>query len=125
MLLVDVSFDWRATMTSPRRALIVIDAQQQYFDGLLAVEHPPRDRSVAKIGEALDVAARSDVPVVIVQHELPEGAPVFAAGSAGHSCTPRSNGAPEARRSGCPSRSPASSRTATWRRGCAPRASTP
>jgi nicotinamidase-related amidase len=75
-------------MTSPRRALIVIDAQQQYFDGLLAIEHPPRDRSVAKIGEAIDVATTSQVPVVIVQHELPEGAPVFATGSDGHRLHP-------------------------------------
>jgi nicotinamidase-related amidase len=75
-------------VTSPRRALIVIDAQQQYFDGLLAIEHPPRDQSVAKIGEALDAALSSDVPVIIVQHELPEGAPVFAAGSDGHRLHP-------------------------------------
>lgn len=71
-------------MTSPRRALIVIDAQQQYFDGVLAIEHPPRDQSVAKIGEAIEAAETNDVRVVIVQHELPEGAPVFAAGSDGH-----------------------------------------
>ena len=71
-------------MSSPRRALIVIDAQQQYFDGLLAVEHPPRDQSIEKIAEALDAAAQRDVPIVIVQHELPEGAPVFAVGSDGH-----------------------------------------
>jgi nicotinamidase-related amidase len=75
-------------MTSPRRALIVIDAQQQYFAGLLAIEHPPRDESVAKIGEALDVAACCGVPVVIVQHELPQGAPVFATGSDGHRLHP-------------------------------------
>lgn len=75
-------------MTSPRRALIVIDAQQQYFDGLLAVEHPSRAESVAKIAEAMDAAAEGDVPVVIVQHELPEGAPVFAAGSEGHRLHP-------------------------------------
>lgn len=75
-------------MTSPRRALIVIDAQQQYFDGLLAIEHPPRDESIAKIGEAIDTAMRGDVPVVIVQHELPPGSPVFAAGSDGHRLHP-------------------------------------
>lgn len=68
-------------MSSPRRALIIIDAQQQYFDGLLAIEHPPRDQSIARIVGALDAASTNDVPVVIVQHELPEGAPVFAVGS--------------------------------------------
>lgn len=75
-------------MGSPRRALIIIDAQQQYFDGLLAIEHPPRDQSIAKIVEALDAATSSDVPIVIVQHELPEGSPVFAAGSDGHRLHP-------------------------------------
>jgi nicotinamidase-related amidase len=75
-------------MTSPRRALIVIDAQQQYFDGILAIEYPPRDQSVAKIAEALDAAVSSDVPVIIVQHELPAGAPVFATGSDGHRLHP-------------------------------------
>ena len=75
-------------MSARRRALIVIDAQQQYFDGILAIEHPPRDESVAKIGEALDAAASSEIPVVIVQHELPEGSPVFAAGSDGHRLHP-------------------------------------
>lgn len=68
-------------MASPRRALIVIDAQQQYFDGVLAVEHPPRDQSIAQIAKAIDAAASADIPVVVVQHELPEEAPVFATGS--------------------------------------------
>lgn len=75
-------------MTSPRRALIVIDAQQQYFDGLLAIEYPPRDESITRIGEAIDAAMSREVPVVIVQHELPEGSPVFAAGSDGHRLHP-------------------------------------
>ena len=83
-------------MSSPRRALIIIDAQQQYFDGLLAIEHPPRDRSIAKVVDALDAAASSDVPVVIVQHELPEGSPVFAAGSAGHRLHPEIEGRADA-----------------------------
>lgn len=68
-------------MTDPRRALIVIDAQQQYFDGLLAVEYPPRNESIIQIATAIDTALGNDVPVVIVQHELPAEAPVFAAGS--------------------------------------------
>lgn len=69
-------------MTSPRRALIVIDVQQEYFDGLLAVQHPPVEQSLANITWAMDVAAELDMPVVVVQHELPEGAPVFAVNSA-------------------------------------------
>ena len=68
-------------MANPRRALIVIDAQQQYFDGVLAVEYPPRDESIAQIATAIDAAVRAKVDVVVVQHELPAEAPVFAAGS--------------------------------------------
>jgi nicotinamidase-related amidase len=68
--------------------LIIIDAQQQYFDGVLAIEHPPRGQSIAKIAEAFDAATSNDVPVVIVQHELPEGAPVFAVGSDAHRLHP-------------------------------------
>jgi nicotinamidase-related amidase len=68
-------------MTAPRRALIVVDVQQEYFDGILQIQYPPRDETLSNVVRALDVAAENDIPVVIVQHELPEGAPVFAAGS--------------------------------------------
>ncbi|SMC96769.1 isochorismatase family protein [Lentzea albidocapillata] len=72
----------------PTRALIVIDVQQEYFDGVLQVQYPPREESLANVVRALDVAEQQDVPVVVVQHELPEGAPVFAAGSPGWSLHP-------------------------------------
>lgn len=75
-------------MTAPRRALIVIDAQREYFDGILAVQYPPPEDSLAKILHALDVAHEHHVPVVVVQHELPEGAPVFAVGSPSWSLHP-------------------------------------
>jgi nicotinamidase-related amidase len=78
----------RRAMSTPTRALIVIDAQQQYFDGVLAVEHPPREQSIARIAEAFDAATANGIPVVIVQHELPEGAPVFAVGSDEHRLHP-------------------------------------
>lgn len=71
-------------MTTPNRALIVIDAQQEYFEGLLSIQYPPRDESIARIQSAIDAAEKAGVPVVIVQHELPAAAPVFAAGSATH-----------------------------------------
>ncbi|WGW10615.1 isochorismatase family protein [Saxibacter everestensis] len=69
-------------MTAPRRALIVIDAQQEYFDGLLPIQYPDRNESIARIRAAIDAAEQSDTPVVLVQHELPAEAPVFASGSA-------------------------------------------
>jgi nicotinamidase-related amidase len=75
-------------MTAPRRALIVVDVQQEYFDGILQIQHPPREESLANILRALDAAQQQDIPVVVVQHELPEGAPVFAVGSASWSLHP-------------------------------------
>lgn len=70
-------------MTAPSRALIVIDAQNDYFSGPLEIQHPPREDSLANILRAMDAAAEADVPVLTVQHLLPEGAPVFAEGSQG------------------------------------------
>ncbi|MEH0554008.1 isochorismatase family protein [Streptomyces sp. B21-101] len=75
-------------MTAPRRALIIIDAQQEYFDGILQVQYPPREESLANILRALDVAEEHGMPVAVVQHELPEGAPVFAVGSPSWSLHP-------------------------------------
>ena len=68
-------------MTNPQRALIVIDAQREYFDGALPIQYPPRGESVVKIRHALDAAVSAGVPVVLVRHELPAEAPVFAAQS--------------------------------------------
>lgn len=68
-------------MTAPRRALVVIDAQQEYFEGFLPIQHPDRETSIARIGTAVEAAERAGVPVVLVQHELPAEAPVFAVGS--------------------------------------------
>ncbi|MFC7485263.1 isochorismatase family protein [Knoellia sp. CPCC 206453] len=68
-------------MTAPRRALIVVDIQQEYFDGILQLQYPPRDDTLSNAVRAMEAAAEHDIPVVVVQHELPEGAPVFAVGS--------------------------------------------
>lgn len=68
-------------MTTPRRALIVIDVQQEYFEGVLQIQYPPRDESLANIVSALEVATAQDLPVAIVQHEMPEGAPAFVKGT--------------------------------------------
>lgn len=65
-------------MSTPRRALIVIDAQQEYFEGLLQIQYPTRDESLARITQVMDAAEQAEIPVVIVQHEAPAGFPVFA-----------------------------------------------
>ena len=76
-------------MSAPRRALIVIDAQQEYFDGLLQIQYPDREQSVATIGNAMDEAAKAGIPVVVVQHQAPEGFPVFAPESATYALHPQ------------------------------------
>jgi len=75
-------------MTAPRRALIVVDVQQEYFTGILQIQAPPRDQTLANIVAALEVAEQQELPVVVVQHELPQGAPVFAVGSESWSLHP-------------------------------------
>lgn len=70
-------------MTAPRRALVLVDVQQEYVDGPLSIQYPPSEDCLARLLQAWDAADRADVPVVIVQHEYPAGAPVFAAESAG------------------------------------------
>lgn len=64
--------------SQPRRALVVIDVQQEYFTGELLIEHPPREQSILAVGRAMDAATAAGIPVVVVQHTTPPGAPVFA-----------------------------------------------
>ncbi|KRB75894.1 isochorismatase [Nocardioides sp. Root190] len=75
-------------MTTPRRALIVIDVQQEYFDGILQIQAPSREQSLANIAKAIEVATSQALPVVVVQHQTPKGAPVFAEGSHSWSLRP-------------------------------------
>jgi nicotinamidase-related amidase len=75
-------------MTTARRALLVVDVQQEYFDGTLQIQAPSPETTLANVLAALDVATEHELPVVVVQHQLPEGAPVFAEGSASWSLHP-------------------------------------
>ena len=68
---------------SPRRALLVIDVQNEYFTGNFQIEYPPTTLSLGNIVSAMDEASAAGVPVIVVQHETPEGAPIFARGSHG------------------------------------------
>ena len=70
--------------TPPRRALIVIDVQNEYVTGRLRIEYPPVQQSLARIGEAMDAARAAQVPMVVVQNSAPEASPLFARGSDGH-----------------------------------------
>lgn len=68
-------------MSTPRRALVVIDVQREYFSGPLAIQYPPREDSLARILDALNLAEHAGIPIVLVEHENDSTAPVFAAGS--------------------------------------------
>jgi nicotinamidase-related amidase len=69
--------------SNPRRALVVIDVQNEYVTGDLPIEFPPVETSLANIGRAIDAARAAGVPVVVVQNFAPAGAPIFARGSVG------------------------------------------
>ena len=70
-------------MTTPRRALIVIDVQNEYVIGDLPIEYPDVQISLANIGRAMDAARVAHVPVVVVQNVAPASSPLFARGSSG------------------------------------------
>ncbi|CAG9270577.1 Amidases related to nicotinamidase [Paraburkholderia unamae] len=68
---------------NPRRALVVIDVQNEYVSGDLPIEFPPVETSLANIGRAMDAARAAGVPVVVVQNFAPADSPLFARGSVG------------------------------------------
>lgn len=67
----------------PRRALAVVDVQNEYVSGGLRIEHPPVAMSLACIAQAMDAAHAAGVPVVVVQNSAPPEAPLFGRGGAG------------------------------------------
>ncbi|WP_068825712.1 cysteine hydrolase family protein [Pseudomonas sp. BMS12] len=67
----------------PKRALIVIDVQNEYVTGNLRIEYPPIEQSLANIAAAMDAAHAAGIPVIVVQHLLPASAPLFASGGPG------------------------------------------
>lgn len=63
-----------------RRALVVIDVQNEYFPGGgLPIEYPPVEQSLPNITRAMDAARAAGIPVVVVRHHAPQGAPLFQA----------------------------------------------
>lgn len=61
---------------APRRALVVIDVQNIYFaaDGM-PIEYPPVSVTLPNITTAMDAARAAGIPVVVVRHLPPDGAP--------------------------------------------------
>ncbi|RDU99702.1 cysteine hydrolase family protein [Trinickia dinghuensis] len=74
--------------TSPRRALLVIDVQNEYVTGELPIEYPPVQDSLANIARAIDAAHAHSVPVIVVQHIESPDASMFARGSHGAALHP-------------------------------------
>lgn len=63
-----------------KKALLVIDVQNEYFTGKLPVTHPAG--SLENICKAMDAASTNGVPVVLVQHTVTApDRPVFQKGS--------------------------------------------
>lgn len=67
----------------PRRALVVIDVQNEYESGGLRIAYPPVQDSLRNIGRAMDAAQAAGIPVIVVQQMAPADAPLFAEGSRG------------------------------------------
>ena len=71
------------TTHTNRRALIVIDVQNEYVNGDLPIEYPDVRLSLKNIGRAIDTARAHSIPVVVVQNTAPAGAPIFVKDSHG------------------------------------------
>lgn len=53
-----------------KRALLVIDVQNEYFSGMLPITHP--HGHLSNIVRAMEEAAAHDVPCVVIQHTFPQ-----------------------------------------------------
>lgn len=69
--------------TTPRRALIVIDVQNEYASGRLPITFPPVDSALHQIGRAIDAARSAGIPVIVVQQNGPVKTAPFAPDSDG------------------------------------------
>lgn len=70
-------------MKQIKRALIIIDVQNEYVTGNLPIEYPPVTQSLANIEQVIKTAKLANIPVVAFQHTAPETSPIFAKGSDG------------------------------------------
>lgn len=66
-----------------RRALIVIDVQNEYVTGNLLIEYPDIKLSLANIGKAMDAATEAGIPIIVAQQYAPAESPIFAQGTNG------------------------------------------
>ncbi|MDE2317180.1 MAG: cysteine hydrolase [Xanthomonadaceae bacterium] len=78
----------------PRRALVVIDVQNEYESGGLRIQYPPVADSLRNIGRAMDAAHVAGIPVIVAQQSSPADALLFATGSRGWELHPVVAGRP-------------------------------
>lgn len=64
-----------------KKALLVIDVQNEYFTGKMPVTYPAG--SFEKILEAVDAANHNNIPVILIRHGAAQQAAAFATGSKG------------------------------------------
>ncbi|HEY5870171.1 MAG TPA: cysteine hydrolase family protein [Candidatus Tectomicrobia bacterium] len=63
-----------------KRALVVVDVQNEYFSGVLPITYP--QEHLTNILQVMDVAVAYDIPVVVVQHTfLQPDKPFFQRGT--------------------------------------------
>ena len=63
-----------------KRALLVIDVQNEYFTGALPITHPVGH--LEQILEVMDVAAKAEIPTVVIRHHQAQAdSPIFRKGS--------------------------------------------
>lgn len=63
-----------------KRALLVIDVQNEYFTGKLPVTYP--SKSLDNILQVMDIAEQRGIPIIVVRHAHPqEDSPIFRKGS--------------------------------------------
>ena len=72
-----------ASNNAARRALIVIDVQNDYDGGSLAITHPPFSETLPNVARAMDEASARGVKVVVIKMISPPTANVFRPGTHG------------------------------------------
>ena len=74
--------------TVPRRALVLVDVQNEYAHLPLRIRHPRLSDCLERIERALDAAEHAGLPVACVQHAGPPGGTIFNPGGKGFELCP-------------------------------------
>lgn len=70
-------------MSKIKRALLVVDVQNEYVTGNMQIAYPPINVSLPNIEKIIEAAVQLSIPVIAVQHDAPKEFPIFAVGSDG------------------------------------------